>query len=209
MIDKETVLAVLSTISAIGSGYMLYKSNISKDKTKTHIETLEAEGNFREELLENLFKLKEEIDKIYKENSKLRDDLYSAVVKIKDLELLLSEKINKCKVLENFLKYLTVPAWFLLSDSNDTLRFAFVNFSFCNYFEVSSEYCVGQEDYTFLGEDVNVSMLDISESVLNKKLGARRIISIKEKVWNILKFPIIEDGKIIGIGGILINCKEV
>jgi hypothetical protein len=207
-IDKDTVIATLTTISAVISGYMLYKSNASKDRTKTYIETLDAESNFRDELLKSISELKNEIEEIREEKLRLKDNLYIAEIKIKNLERSLSEKVNKCKVLENFLKYLTIPAWFRLLDSDNEFRFAFVNFSFCNYFEVSNEYCIGQPNWNFISEDFSVTINKIDEYVLSKKIGSRHLVTIKNKVWNLLKFPIIEDGKIIGLGGMLVNCEE-
>jgi hypothetical protein len=208
-IDKETIIAILTTFSAIISGFMLYRSNISKDKTKTYIETLEAEGDFREELIKIISDLKLSIQKINKENERLRDELYLAKIQIKNLEMMLSEKLNKCKILENFLRHLTSPAWVMLNDNYGKFKLAFVNFSFCNYFNVSTEYCIGKEDFSFLSEDIKFDMNTICESVTSRKMGMRDNILIGDKIWTIFKFPIIEDGETIGLGGILIHCGEV
>jgi hypothetical protein len=207
-LDKEAIIAFFTTISAIISGYMLYKSNASKDKTKTYIETLEAECDFREELLKNISELKSSIEKISIENEKLKDELYLAKIQIKNLEVMLSEKLNKSKVLENFLRHLTSPAWVMLSDVTGKFRLASVNFSFCNYFNVSGEYCIGKPDFSFLSEDVKFNINTLCENVTSKKMGIRDHIPIGNRNWTILKFPIIEDGNTVGLGGILINCEE-
>lgn len=207
-LDKEIFLAIISFLSAVISGFMLYKSNISKHKTISHTETLGAEAQFRDELLESISSLKSEVEEIKIENTKLKDELYSAKVQIKNLEILLSEKIDKCKILENFLKHLTIPAWVRLKDDNGKFRFAFVNFSFCNNFNVSREYCIGYEDYSMLSDSVNLLMSKIDSNIINKKIGSRDKIAINNKVWTLLKFPMMEDGVIIGISGMLVDCGE-
>lgn len=207
-IDKEVVLAVLSVVSAVASGYMLYKSNKSKDKTKVHIETLEAEGKFRDQLMNSISKLNADLEESCNENEKLKDELYALKVNIKNLEMVISEKIDKCKVIENFLSHLTTPAWVRLIDKNREYRFAYVNFAFCNYFDVSREYCMGQPDHSFINESFEKSIEVYANNVLLKKIGTRGNIEIDGKILSILKFPIIEGGVIIGIGGILINCAE-
>ena len=208
IIDKVVVLAVLSVVSAVVSGYMLYRSNKSKDKTKVHIETLEAEEKFRDQLMDNISRLNSDFDEISEENEKLKEELYTLRVNIKNLEMIISEKIDKCKVIENFLSHLTTPAWVRLIDKNREYRFAYVNFAFCNYFDVSIEYCMGQHDHSFISSTFEKSICTYSDNVLAKKIGTRGNIEIDGKILSLLKFPIIEGGVIIGIGGILINCAE-
>ncbi|MFK5173362.1 hypothetical protein ACI3QN_12685, partial [Propionibacterium freudenreichii] len=49
---------------------------------------------------------------------------------------------------------------------------------------------------------------EITEDVVKYKRGVRSILplSVDNKTWHILKFPVIEGGKIIGIGGMLMDC---
>ena len=147
IIDKEVLLSIIALISAVTSGYMLYKSNISKDKTKKHLEILEAEGEFRDQLISENNRAKSDSERLVEENIDLKDQVYSLKIDIKNLELSLSEKIDKCKVIENFLSHLTTPAWVRLIDKDGKFRCAYVNFSFCNYFDVSREFCIGQENH--------------------------------------------------------------
>ena len=207
VIDKDMVLSVISLFSVLGSGYMLHKSNLSKDKTKTHVETLEAESEFRSQLMKDISRLKADVNKLSVENVKLKEDLHTAQVEIRNLELLLSEKINKCKVIENFLSHLTTPAWLRLRDNSGKYRFAYVNFAFCNHFDVSGEYCIGQADHTFISKDIDDKLHKLSEILLLKKIGIRGAIEHDKCILSVLKFPVIEDGDIIGIGGILVDCK--
>jgi hypothetical protein len=208
MITTEVLLSALSVTAAISSGYMLYKTNISKDKVSNNKNLLEAESEFRENLLNSVSKLSTEVDKLKDENDKLKNELCCAVNKIEDLTNLLEKKIDKTALISTFLKYLPNPAWLRTIDSSGQFKFSSVNTQYCNFFNVSEEYIKGCEDHPYMNEECKRLLNEVTSQVLIFKKGVRIIIPLElgNVIWHVFKFPVIEKGKIVAIGGLLIDC---
>lgn len=205
----EVALAVISLISALSSGVLLYKTNINKSKAEEKQTLLEAEASFRQNLLDSIDELKSEVNGLKIENDTLRTDLFSAKVKIEELSDLLGRKIQRVEIIGNFIKHLPNPAW-VKTFQDGEYRIAYVNSQYCYMFNVSEEYAKGSGYHTLMGKECGVVLNAITEDIVKYKHGARAILplNINGKTWHILKFPVIEGGKIVGIGGMLMDCGE-
>jgi hypothetical protein len=75
-------------------------------------------------------------------------------------------------------------------------------------FNVTEEYVKGSSSHCLAGEECEKKLIQITEDVIRYKKGVRSILplSLNNKTWHILKFPVMENGKIIGIGGMLMDC---
>ena len=107
----EVALAVISMISALSSGFLLYKTNINKSQAQEKQTLLEAEASFRDSLLESIDEFKSDLCALRDENNVLREDLFSSKAKIEEMVDLLSKKVHKIDTIGSFIKYLPNPAW--------------------------------------------------------------------------------------------------
>jgi hypothetical protein len=203
----EVALAVISMISALSSGILLYKTNINKAQAEEKQTLLEAEASFRQNLLESIEEFKSEVSSLRDENNTLREDLFSSKVKIEEMGDLLSRKVHKIDTIGNFIKYLPNPAW-VKTIQDGEYKIAYVNSMYCYTFGVSEEYAKGATYHHLMGKDCGDVLNLITEEVVRYKRGARAILPLElhGKIWHILKFPVIESGKIVGIGGMLMDC---
>ena len=66
----------------------------------------------------------------------------------------------------------------------------------------------GNTYHNLLGKDCGNVLNLITKEVVEYKRGVRAILplDLNGKTWHILKFPVIEGGKIVGIGGMLMDC---
>jgi PAS domain-containing protein len=207
MMTTEVALAVISLISALSSGVLLYKTNVNKSKAEENKTLLEAEASFRQSLLDSIDELKSEINGLKIENDTLRVDLFAAKVKIEELGDLLGRKVHKTDTIGNFIKYLPNPAW-LKTMQDGEFKIAYVNSMYCYTFGVSEEYVKGHTSHYLMGADCEQVLKTITEEVVKYKRGARAILplDLHGKTWHIFKFPVIECGKIVGVGGMLMDC---
>lgn len=207
MITTEVVLAIISLISALSSGVLLYKTNINKSKAEERQTLLEAEALFRQNLLESIDELKSELNDLKAENDSLRADLFAAKIKIEELGDLLGRKIHRVEIIGNFIKHLPNPAW-LKTLQDGQYKISYVNSMYCYTFGVSEEYVKGNIFHNFMGEDCGEVLDLVTEEVIKYKRGARAILplDLHGKIWQVLKFPVIENGKIVAIGGMLMDC---
>lgn len=217
MITTEVLLAAISLISAVSSGYLLYKTNISKDNIQANknemdeqVTLLESEGKFRLELMAAVDKLKVRVEQLDSENIKLRAELREAKEHIENLKDLLKDKIDKTNVISGFLKHLPNPAWIKVKDSDSVFKIAFVNSNYCFLFGVSEEYAIGREKNTGVSEECLKILDELTAQVLKYKRGVKSTLPISgsDAAWCVLKFPVIENGDVIAIGGILMDYLE-
>lgn len=208
--DKEVILAVISLISAVASGWMLYKTNINKDSVKEESKFLDAEQEFRADLLQENKNLRAKNEELVIKIEALSMELNSLKDRINELEVKLSKRIDKLKVISSFLKYLPVPAWLKIK-SNSDFKLVSINSSYSVLFDVSEDYVKSTGDHTHLPEDLKKHFELIQEKVQKIQKGLRTKTPLKIKNtkcdWYLVKFPIIEDGEIIAIGGVLIDCE--
>lgn len=207
MMTTEVVLAVISLISALSSGVLLYKTNINKSKAEEKQTLLEAEASFRQNLLDSIDELKTELNDLRSENDSLHTDLFAAKIKIEELGDLLGRKIHRAEIIGNFIKHLPNPAW-LKTLQDGEYKISYVNSQYCYMFNVSEEYANGSSFHCLMSKECENLLNEITEEVIKYKRGVRAILplGIGNKTWHILKFPVIEGGKIIGIGGMLMDC---
>jgi len=207
--NTEVVLSVISLISVFTSGYFLYKTNISKDKIKADETLLGAESAFRSELMESIKKMKDEIDSLKNENIHLRVQLECAQNKIDELSNALEEKLDKINVIGTFLKHIPNPAWLKTLDHVDgKFKISTANSQYCYLFNVSEEYCKGQSEHPGMNADSRVILNKLTQDVIKYKNGIRTILplEINGRIWHLLKFPVIENNVVVGVGGILTDC---
>lgn len=208
--DKEVILAVISLISAIASGWMLYKTNMNKDSVREKSKFLDAEQEFRADLLKENKTLRAKNEELIVKIEALSMEINALKDRINELELKLTKRIDKLKVIANFLKYLPVPAW-LKTKNNHDFKIVSVNSSYSVLFDVSEDYVKSSGDHTHLPEDLKKHFETMEERVQKNQKGLRTKSPLKIKNtncnWYLVKFPIIEDGEIIAIGGVLIDCE--
>ncbi len=208
--DKEVILAVISLISAAVSGWMLYITNLNKDSVKEKSKFLDAEQEFRADLLQENKTLRAKNEELIIKIEALSMELNSLKDRINELELKLTKRVDKLKVISSFLKYLPVPAWLKIK-SNSDFKLVSINSSYSILFDVSEDYVKSTGDHTHLPEDLKKQFEAIEERVQKIQKGLRIKSPMKIKNtncnWYLVKFPIIEDGEIIAIGGVLIDCE--
>lgn len=208
--DKEIISAIISLVSAVASGWMLYKTNINKDSIKEKSSFLNAEEAFRQDILKENKNLRDKNEDLSKELNILIDEVGQLKDKVSELESKLSKRIDKIKIISSFLKYLPTPAWLKIK-AIDGYKLTCVNGAYSTLFDVSEDYCKSAGDHLHLSDDLKkfFNLMELKVQKVQKGIKADSPVKINQnnKCWYLVKFPIIEDGEIIAIGGVLLDCE--
>ena len=208
--EKEIISAIISLVSAVASGWMLYKTNINKDSVKEKSTFLNAEESFRQDILKENKDLRDRNEDLSKELDILSNEVNTLKDKVGELESKLSKRIDKIKIISSFLKYLPTPAW-LKVKVLDGYKLTCVNGAYSVLFDVSEDYCKSSGDHLHLPEDLKkfFSLMELKVQKVQKGIRSDSSFKINQssKSWYLVKFPIIEDGEIIAIGGVLLDCE--
>lgn len=200
----ELIIAGISLVSIFVSGIFAYKSRLLRSKSADTKVLIQAESEFRRDLLEQIDKLRGRITSLEEGNERLRVELIVAEGKIKELEYVIAQNYNKMESMEGFCEYMCLPAWI---ETEGVI--ACVNDFYTREWGFSYGYCVGKTVRDLWGQ-VAQEFEDANDKVTNLKMG---IITQHElslpfniesptKTWNVMRFPIIEHNEVIAIGGI-------
>lgn len=216
--SNEIILAVISLVSAVISGFLLYKTNTLKEGVKERGMFLDADRKFRDILLKEVDDLIARIKNLEETIGALRDELNSAEQKIFELEKIISSQFNKIKILELYCKNIPGPTWLKRLDKDNHLRMLFVNNKYTEVWGTTDEYYKDKTDYEVWPEEIANKFKEGDELVIQYKRGQKLIEVIPnnpedansgEKTWIVWKFPVMDDCEIIGIGGIAVDCEEL
>lgn len=217
MAQHDIVLAIISLISVVSSGYLLHRTNISKDKIKETSTLFESESQFRGVLLKEVDELMNRCKNLELVIVQLRAELGMYEKRSRDLENIVASQFNRVQILELYCEMIPGPVWFKKMDLNNELRMYFVNSKFTEVWGVTCEYYLDKTDMEVWGEEVGRKFHEADILVLKYKRGHRIIEKIPNdpfdptspvKEWVVWKFPVMDASKIIGIGGIAIDYVE-
>ena len=154
--------------------------------------------------------LRDRNEDLSKELNILSDEVNQLKDKVSELESKLSKRIDKVKVISSFLKYLPTPAW-LKVKVTDGYKLICVNGAYSSLFDVSEDYCKSTGDHLHLSDDLKkfFDLMELKVQKVQKGIRSDSPVKINQnhKSWYLVKFPIIEDGEIIAIGGVLLDCE--
>ena len=187
---------------------------------KPNIETsnlFESEGRFREVLLKEVDELMKRSKSLESVIINLRAELSTYEVRVRELEAIVSSQFDKVQILELYCEKIPGPVWFKRVN-DDEITMDFINSKYTEVWGITCEYYEGKTDIDVWGEEVGSKFYNADVLVLKHKRGHKIIEEVpndplgadpKFKKWIIWKFPVIDNNKVIGIGGIAIDYFEI
>jgi len=215
--SNEIILAIISLCSALCSAFLLYRTNISKDKVTEEATLFESEGKFREVLLKEIEELMNRVKNLETIISILREQLLESEDEVRELRRIVSSNFNKMEILEMYCEKIPGPVWFKVMGENG-LKMRFINGKYTEVWGVTQEYYEDKTDLEVWGEHIGSKFHEGDKLVLCHKRGHKIIEVVPNdptnpeslsKEWIIWKFPVMDENKVVGVGGIAIDYLEL
>lgn len=215
--NTEIITAAFSGIVAIVSTVLSYKIAKTKSRLETRQSLIEAEENFRKQLMECINELRARLTIVEADNDKLKKELFLAELKIKELETITAENFNIFAVFENFISNIPFPSWVSIIDEIDNLTVSFVNERYTDTWGFTKSYCLNNTNQQIWGEEIADELKKIVDEVIRFKRPTCALVMLPHNQYNMLikvpylisKFPVIINNKLICIGGIAICMKDM
>lgn len=215
--NTELIIGGFSAIATIISTVLSYKVAKAKSKLETRQSLMEAEENFRKQLMECINELRARLSVVEADNDKLKKELFLAELKIKELEAITAENFNIFGVFENFISNIPFPSWVSILDESNQLSVSFINERYTDTWGFSKSFCVNNTNENIWGQEISDDLKKIVNEVIYYKRPTCALIMLPYNQTNmsvkvpylISKFPVIINNKLICIGGIAICMKDM